>query len=838
MTFARTPTNRSKIALDNYVRSKSENQRNPSTAYRRSSQPSTVTLSHLVPQSLAAALNDDIYPENHPLSPSNMHPYRTRNSGIPPTPIPRTASAPPSGGLETAVLPEERVTKVGARIHQYPDGRIAVVGLPPQYQDPEGIAAIFAELHQPLHDYPSAEGSFAPSAFQFLQKWISSDPQSWTPEDPYFSRGMSSVEGMTWQINHHVLDYVVVAMDILRKALNAAYDTLDPISPATQFNPDPEDKMLLHLKDRCTLAAVRLADVLYKQCAELALEHGNSLLELFNVRSTAPLTPSLPAPSREGTPEMSLCWQARFMESHPTSYPASHAERQVVRDISDSRKHILWPIRYPYTDPVAGSNMAARDQERQDSFLPEGFAPSGEVILPGQIPVSEEMADRVATPAPQQTRSAPATSRAQYPIHPRVASSLGDEPSGSMKEPDAFEEVTQGEVVAEGRIPAPQFAGDTMTNPRGFDAYLNSCRPSTDVYASQQTSTAATTPATPFGQSTLHNLPPVSQPAQAWGTWKTSSPFSGNTTTSFYTSTVRPSVPTPKPSGTQNPAARSVTNPLINLSHAAQATSDPALLATKPPTVVQPTFTMPLPTNFPQYQPPKGPPPAKGSARMRPVGTDPFTRTNNGRGPPRGGLLLGGRSRACPRRRKDHQEEEARLEDRREEEDQEEEDREEEDHREEEDRQEEEGCREEEGRPEEEGHRGGGPPFGYMPGWPIPGPQGPRGPEGPPGPPGPLGAVRNPPEEPFVFQKKIKWDLVPEWDGEGDTAVKWITEVENFARFGPQAAVELGVIAPTRFTGRLKMMWSMLSDETWAGASRSWQHLSQWVIMNYLGNHW
>lgn len=34
------------------------------------------------------------------------------------------------------------------------------------------------------------------------------------------------------------------------------------------------------------------------------------------------------------------------------------------------------------------------------------------------------------------------------------------------------------------------------------------------------------------------------------------------------------------------------------------------------------------------------------------------------------------------------------------------------------------------------------------------------------------------------------------------------------------------------------MMWSMLSDKTRTGASRSWQHLSQWVITNYLGNHW
>jgi hypothetical protein len=34
-------------------------------------------------------------------------------------------------------------------------------------------------------------------------------------------------------------------------------------------------------------------------------------------------------------------------------------------------------------------------------------------------------------------------------------------------------------------------------------------------------------------------------------------------------------------------------------------------------------------------------------------------------------------------------------------------------------------------------------------------------------------------DEPFVFQKKIKWELVPSWDGDGETAIKWIKEVDR-----------------------------------------------------------
>jgi hypothetical protein len=63
-------------------------------------------------------------------------------------------------------------------------------------------------------------------------------------------------------------------------------------------------------------------------------------------------------------------------------------------------------------------------------------------------------------------------------------------------------------------------------------------------------------------------------------------------------------------------------------------------------------------------------------------------------------------------------------------------------------------------------------------------------------------------------------------------------EVENFVRFSPQAAVELGIIAPTCFTGRLSMTWNLLSNGTHTAISASWHTLSQWIITSYLGNHW
>jgi hypothetical protein len=78
------------------------------------------------------------------------------------------------------------------------------------------------------------------------------------------------------------------------------------------------------------------------------------------------------------------------------------------------------------------------------------------------------------------------------------------------------------------------------------------------------------------------------------------------------------------------------------------------------------------------------------------------------------------------------------------------------------------------------GNRPGSGPPAVPPPCP-PGPPVPPGPPIPPGPPVPPGGTPRPPDKPFVFQKKIKWELVPSWDGDGNSAIKWIKEVDNFA---------------------------------------------------------
>jgi hypothetical protein len=73
-----------------------------------------------------------------------------------------------------------------------------------------------------------------------------------------------------------------------------------------------------------------------------------------------------------------------------------------------------------------------------------------------------------------------------------------------------------------------------------------------DVYLLQPSSTTAAVPPTPFNHSILHSLPAVTLPSLSWNTWKNPLPFSGSTATSYYASTVQPTVTSLKPSGSKN----------------------------------------------------------------------------------------------------------------------------------------------------------------------------------------------------------------------------------------------------------------------------------------------
>ena len=187
MSFTRTPTDRSKPAHDNYVRSNADStDSSPSNLHRRN-RLSAVSLSRKESIELTAALHDLILQPDQQFHSTTM-PMRTRssqpspapaatyvgNTTVPtssptyppePTPMPHNPSIAdtlpaPSGAKELAIV--ERVTEDGVRLCEYPDGHIVALSLPIACSTHPLTAKVIVPLPRTLTKYSFLWGQPSP----------------------------------------------------------------------------------------------------------------------------------------------------------------------------------------------------------------------------------------------------------------------------------------------------------------------------------------------------------------------------------------------------------------------------------------------------------------------------------------------------------------------------------------------------------------------------------------------------------------------------------------------------------------------------------------------------
>jgi hypothetical protein len=318
MSFAWAPTDRTKSVRGNYVHVCSNNNSmdlSPSNLHQHN-RHSTVSLTSKESLKLTAALQDLILQPGQNIRTAAM-PMKTRSSQPSPVPVPMplnpsidSSSAPtnppepaaaippksattitpmtPSGAKELVIT--ERVTEDGVRLRKYSDGRVVALSLPPKLQIPSGNNAIFAALYQGIPNHPVEDGAILPSPIQILQAWVALNPITWPADDPYFTR-TSTLDGVAWHVNSKTLELVLSSIEVLRQSLNEVYDLLINI-PILHYDPDSDNKMIDHLRNRRTFPAVRFADVMYKQRVEKSLDHIKVLKTLF-AKAKQSLSPPL-----------------------------------------------------------------------------------------------------------------------------------------------------------------------------------------------------------------------------------------------------------------------------------------------------------------------------------------------------------------------------------------------------------------------------------------------------------------------------------------------------------------------------------------------------------------
>jgi hypothetical protein len=254
-------------------------------------------------------------------------------------------------------------------------------------------------LYQGLPNHPVKDGTIPLSPIQILQAWVASDPITWPANDPYFTR-TSTLDGVVWHINSKTLELVLSSIEVLCQSLNEVYDLLINI-PISRYDPDSDNKMIDHLRNRHTFPAVRFADVMYKQRVEKSLDHVKVLKTLFAEGEAVPLTPSLPPMSREGSPAMIQCWEREYVEGY-SSIPTTREECINIKKDLTSQQVLPRMDHYPYLDPSVTERVNQHDKEHHAELAQEGMPPSGSFCLPGISPwtISIPTASHLSHPAP------------------------------------------------------------------------------------------------------------------------------------------------------------------------------------------------------------------------------------------------------------------------------------------------------------------------------------------------------------------------------------------------------------------------------------------------------
>ena len=128
---------------------------------------------------------------------------------------------------------------------------------------------------------------------------------------------------------------------------------------------------------------------------------------------------------------------------------------------------------------------------------------------------------------------------------------------------------------------------------------------------------------------------------------------------------------------------------------------------------------------------------------------------------------------------------------------------------------------------------GGGPPGGGPPG------------RGPPGGPFP----QNPPpnQQPinaqgindgFKFEKKIKISDIPQWDGNGDTILDWLDQLNHIAYCNANVYYDLGLIAPLHLTDAAKQWFYALTPLQQWYTQQSWGEFKLAISTFFMNQQW
>ena len=90
----------------------------------------------------------------------------------------------------------------------------------------------------------------------------------------------------------------------------------------------------------------------------------------------------------------------------------------------------------------------------------------------------------------------------------------------------------------------------------------------------------------------------------------------------------------------------------------------------------------------------------------------------------------------------------------------------------------------------------------------------------------------------FKFEKEIKISDIPEWDGNGDTILDWLDELNHIAYRNPNVYYDLGLIAPLRLTEAAKQWFYALTPAQQHYCQQSWGEFKLAISTFFMNQQW
>jgi hypothetical protein len=80
--------------------------------------------------------------------------------------------------------------------------------------------------------------------------------------------------------------------------------------------------------------------------------------------------------------------------------------------------------------------------------------------------------------------------------------------------------------------------------------------------------------------------------------------------------------------------------------------------------------------------------------------------------------------------------------------------------------------------------------------------------------------------------------MVPTWNGHGKMVIEYLSSVAELVRLSPQMVVNLGAMAPLKFTDRAQKWWQTQTLEFCNSVSQSWILLYKAIQVHFLNEIW